>query len=151
MTFLFAYSASVQLDDPDWYLWFPLYASACIVNLVNGYFFSKTMGIFAKLTLSLGNFLFIKVVLEDHLKGVAGFWSGDMRKKLVREKIGSGLVVTSMFLQLEASSLLSKDPLERKEMEIPRFAVWGMAMLVVVTYGISAAFFLLPRGEVKFQ
>ncbi|KAK7847275.1 hypothetical protein CFP56_006752 [Quercus suber] len=28
---LFAYSASSQLNDHDWYFWFPLYACACVV------------------------------------------------------------------------------------------------------------------------
>ncbi|KAA8547296.1 hypothetical protein F0562_003840 [Nyssa sinensis] len=35
MASLFAFSASVQFNDSDWYFWFPLYATASVVNLVN--------------------------------------------------------------------------------------------------------------------
>ncbi|KAL8546227.1 hypothetical protein ACS0TY_006078 [Phlomoides rotata] len=94
MASLFALSASFQFNDPDWYLWIPLYSTACVANLVNG---AKGMGKFA---LWLGLLLFIKVAVEDLINGAAaaGFWSLDMRERVVREKFGSGLVVTSMFL-----------------------------------------------------
>lgn len=69
------------------------------VLVFNGNCFSKTIRIFAKLALSLGVFLFIKVVSEDILRGVAGFWSGNMRN-LFKRKLEAELVVTSMFLQI---------------------------------------------------
>lgn len=56
----------------------------------------------AKLALFLGIFLFIKVVFEDLRDGVSGIWSVDMRERVVREKIGSGLVIGSMILQLNS-------------------------------------------------
>ncbi|KAK6924293.1 TMEM220 protein [Dillenia turbinata] len=107
MALIFAYSTSVQFNDSDWYFWIPLYASACVVHLMNMHYkfdYKPTKPI-AKLALCLGIFLFIKVVLEDFVNGIAGFWSLDLRERVVREKIGSGLVVISMLLHLEALSI----------------------------------------------
>lgn len=59
-----------------------------------------------KLTLGIGIFLLSKVILEDKF----GIWSLDMRHRLVREKIGSVLVISSLILQL----LLKKDPYTKK-------------------------------------
>lgn len=89
----------------DWYFWFPLYTCSSIVNFVNGLPGRKSPNIIkplAKFSLWIGLFLFIKVVFEDLLrnKQVSGFWSVDMRERVVREKIGSGLVIGSMALQL---------------------------------------------------
>uniref|UniRef100_A0A5B7BS30 Transmembrane protein n=1 Tax=Davidia involucrata TaxID=16924 RepID=A0A5B7BS30_DAVIN len=114
MASLFAFSASVQFNDPDWYFWFPLYATACVVNLVNGVSIYKIIRPIAKLALWLGVLLFIKVVIEDFVDGIAGFWSSDMRERVVREKFGSGLVVISMFLQLEALSTPNHPTKEKK-------------------------------------
>ncbi|XP_070670576.1 uncharacterized protein [Malus domestica] len=72
MASLFAYSASVQLNDPDWYFWFPLYFGACFVNLVIWAVSSKAIKQVAEAALWLGIFLFIKVTAESaSLKGMA--------------------------------------------------------------------------------
>lgn len=64
-----------------------------------------------KVTLALGIFLLSKVILEDYsLDDKFGIWSLDMRHRLVREKIGSVLVISSLILQL----LLKKDPYTKK-------------------------------------
>ncbi|KAI4319752.1 hypothetical protein MLD38_033314 [Melastoma candidum] len=39
----------------------------------------------------LGLFLFVRVVAEDYRHRIAGFWSVDLRERVVRDKIGSGL------------------------------------------------------------
>uniref|UniRef100_A0A1D1YV08 Transmembrane protein 220 n=1 Tax=Anthurium amnicola TaxID=1678845 RepID=A0A1D1YV08_9ARAE len=103
MGFLFAYSASVQLDDPDWYLWLPLYASASAINFLHIWLASRSMEMTASLTLLLGMVLFLKVSVEDYAHGLAGFWSMDMSERVVREKLGSGLVAASMLIHLKAS------------------------------------------------
>lgn len=51
-----------------------------------------------------GVLLLVKVVAEDYADGVSGLLSLDMRERVVREKLGSGLVVLSMTLQLKISS-----------------------------------------------
>ncbi|KAG6421008.1 hypothetical protein SASPL_117555 [Salvia splendens] len=83
----------------DWYFWIPLYASACFVNLLK---FCKPnsprIRKLAKLGLCLGVFLFIKVGAEDLINGKCGIWCMNMRERVVRERLGSGLVVCSMFL-----------------------------------------------------
>ncbi|KAJ8485820.1 hypothetical protein OPV22_018305 [Ensete ventricosum] len=103
MSLLFAYSASVQLDDPDWYFWFPLYAFAFGINLLHCGFTSNSLSRSAMLVLCAGILLLAKVIVEGYVKGVAGLWSLNMRERVVREKLGSGLVVVSMLLQLKAS------------------------------------------------
>ncbi|RRT78877.1 hypothetical protein BHE74_00020387 [Ensete ventricosum] len=55
------------------------------------------------LVLCAGILLLAKVIVEGYVKGVAGLWSLNMRERVVREKLGSGLVVVSMLLQLKAS------------------------------------------------
>lgn len=161
MASLFAYSASVQLNDPgtysksqgpfftsssssmtvsqlsfhklclfcwffaDWYFWLPLYACGCVVNMVNwAICFRTTIRHIARLSLLLGIFLFTKVVTEDFVNGIAGFWSLDLSERVVRERTGSGLVVISLILQLEASSV-PEDPLPRKKKEFPKFVEYG--------------------------
>jgi hypothetical protein len=106
MAFLFAYSASVQLNDPDWYFWFPLYTLACVVNLINYRRRIKLM--MMRTALSLGVFLLVKVIAEDVITEKVGVLSLDLTHRVVREKIGSGLVIASMVLQLQASSSSSK-------------------------------------------
>ncbi|CAH2061331.1 unnamed protein product [Thlaspi arvense] len=111
MAFLFAYSASVQLNDPDWYFWFPLYTLAFAVNLINSKRVSKSRRIkqITRTTLSLGLFLLVKVVAEDVLTEKVGVLSLDLTHRVVREKIGSALVIASMVLQLRASSSKPKE------------------------------------------
>ncbi|XP_077217585.1 transmembrane family 220 helix protein [Tasmannia lanceolata] len=144
MVSLFAYSATVQLNDPDWYLWFPLYSIGSAVNLLNISFPSKTSNQMAKLAFGVGILLFLKVVIEGYMYGLAGIWSLDMGERVVREKTGSGLVVASMFLQLKASAI-TKDPNRRKRDEIGRYLECGMALLLVVSFGLSLAFFVLVK------
>lgn len=74
----------------------------------------------AKFALWLGIVLFVKVVIEDFVKGVAGFCSLDLTERVVREKIGSGLVVISMILHLKSSSLQT-DPKDRKKKQFIDF------------------------------
>ncbi|XP_065873611.1 uncharacterized protein [Euphorbia lathyris] len=149
MAMVFAYSASVQLNDPDWYLWFPLYACACAVNLVNWAITSETIiRQFAKLTLWVGVFLFIKVVIEGLGSGTAGLWCLDLSKRVVREKTGSGLVIISMFLHLNDPQNSRK----RKKNKFPReYVEYGMAMLVFFTFGLPFVFFVVGNGEIKFD
>ncbi|XP_047319115.1 uncharacterized protein LOC124922430 [Impatiens glandulifera] len=146
MSALFAFSASVQLDDPDWYFWLPLYATASVINLVNAVFTSSMMMISmrqsVKITLWLGLFLLTKVLVEDYLKGIAGFWSFDMRERVVREKFGSGLVIFSMVFCLQAFSSSSSS--------ISCYPTKGMACLVGVSYGMSFVFYGFQRKEMKF-
>lgn len=54
--------------------------------------------------LGLGLFLFVKVVAEDVITEKVGVLSLDLTHRVVREKIGSALVIASMVLQLQASS-----------------------------------------------
>lgn len=138
MAFLFALSASFQFDDPDWYFWFPLYALACLVNMVNR--FTKI----AKITLLMGTILFLKVVIEDVCfhQGISGIWSFDMRERVVREKIGSGLVILSMSLLLQKGNPNSTTPSNHVEL--------GQSILVAIGYGLSFAFFLFSKPEMKF-
>nr|DAD21777.1 TPA_asm: hypothetical protein HUJ06_023240 [Nelumbo nucifera] len=147
---LFAYSASVQLDDPDWYLWLPLYACASVVNLVRATFKSKTISRrIAKFAFCLGVSLLLKVVMEAYLHGLAGFWSLDLRKRVVREKMGSFFVVISMFLQLEALSIQKKDPLPADKMVVPTHVDFGMAILVAVSCVLSFVFFVFVKEDME--
>ncbi|KAJ4965345.1 hypothetical protein NE237_017194 [Protea cynaroides] len=147
MAFLFAYSASVQFNDQDWYFWIPLYGCAFVVNLINYDSTSKKIRKIAKITFWLGVFLFCKVVTEDYyLRGLAGFWSFDLGERVLREKIGSGLVVTSMLLQLEASSASDEnDDVDLKELDVPIYVEYGMAALVGVSYGFCVVFFVFVK------
>ncbi|KAL1563247.1 hypothetical protein AAHA92_05734 [Salvia divinorum] len=76
MASLFGLSTCFQFNDPDWYFWIPLYASACFVNLLK---FSKPNSSrirkLAKFGLCLGVFLFIKVGAEDLIHGISGIWN----------------------------------------------------------------------------
>ena len=109
----------------DWYFWFPLYACACVVNMVNWAISSTTTIMHvARVSLLLGLFLFIKVVMEDFVNEIAGFWSLNLSERVVREKIGSGLVVISLILQLEAS-LVPEDPMRKKKRDSTKFFDYG--------------------------
>ncbi|AEC07485.1 putative TMEM220 protein [Arabidopsis thaliana] len=135
MAFLFAYSASVQLNDPDWYFWFPLYTLACVVNLINYRRRIKLM--MMRTALSLGVFLLVKVIAEDVITEKVGVLSLDLTHRVVREKIGSGLVIASMVLQLQASSSSSKT------------IDFGMVATVIFGYGLPFWFFTIEKGEIK--
>ncbi|MCD7448849.1 hypothetical protein HAX54_046942 [Datura stramonium] len=141
MAFLFALSASFQFNDPDWYFWFPLYALACLVNMVN----VGLTKIIAKIALCMGTILFLKVVIEDARfhQGISGIWSFDMRERVVREKIGSGLVIFSMSLLL----LQKGNP---NNTTLSNHVEFGQSILVAIGYGLSLSFFLFSKPEMKF-
>ncbi|KAI3919863.1 hypothetical protein MKW98_001119 [Papaver atlanticum] len=151
MAFLFAYSASVQLNDPDWYFWLPLYTFASAINLINfgRYKQSQEIQNIARLDLLLGIFLFMKVVIEDYVYELAGFSSMDFGQRVVREKTGSGLVVISMLLQLLSSSDQSTKGNTKKIKVVPRYVNYGMALLVILSYSIPLVFFVFLKGEIE--
>ncbi|XP_042063409.1 uncharacterized protein LOC121807257 isoform X2 [Salvia splendens] len=132
MASLFGLSTCFQFNDPDWYFWIPLYASACFVNLLK---FCKPnsprIRKLAKLGLCLGVFLFIKVGAEDLINGKCGIWCMNMRERVVRERLGSGLVVCSMFLVKDNSR-------------------YGLPILVGVAYGISFIFFAFQHHQMRY-
>ncbi|KAK6152673.1 hypothetical protein DH2020_012312 [Rehmannia glutinosa] len=142
MATLFALSTCFQFDDSDWYFWIPLYATACIVNLVNWSKPNSRMRKLAKFAFWLGLFLFIKVSIEDFVKGTDGFWSTDMKERIVREKFGSGLVIISMFLFLQNSSNSNSHPTQVTK--------YGMPILVGIAYGLSFVFFAFQHDEMKY-
>lgn len=92
----------------DWYFWFPLYTLACVVNLINCKRriskWRRIKQMMMRTALGLGLFLFVKVVAEDVITEKVGVLSLDLTHRVVREKIGSALVIASMVLQLQASS-----------------------------------------------
>eukprot|EP00250_Pteridium_aquilinum_P005413 c15504_g1_i2 orf=265-705(-) len=98
MAGLFAYSASVQLDDIDWYFWLPFYSSASLISLTHGVANAR-YPLWALLNFFFGLLLFIKVVLEAAAMGA--ILSLDMNERVVREKLGSLLVILAMVLQLQ--------------------------------------------------
>ncbi|XP_010910708.1 uncharacterized protein [Elaeis guineensis] len=149
MGLLFAYSATVQLNDPDWYFWFPLYALASGVNLLRARFTTRILDQVALLDLWVGVVLLLKVVVEAHLYGLAGFWSLDMRERAVREKLGCGLVAISMFLHIKASQA-SKETRKGKKEQAAGFVESGMAILVAVSFGVSVYFYVFVRQHTKF-
>ncbi|WCJ30971.1 hypothetical protein M5689_012491 [Euphorbia peplus] len=151
MATIFAYSASVQLNDPDWYLWFPLYACACVVNLVNWAISSQTIiRQVAKITLLVGIFMFFKVVIEDFIGGIAGFWCLDLSERVVREKVGSGLVMFSMLLHLKAADLENSMKMKKTKLT-SAFDDYGMTILVAFSLGLPFVFFVVKNGEMKFD
>lgn len=85
---------------------------------------SKAIKHVAEGALWLGIFLFIRVIAESTLvDGVSGFWSLDLSERVIREKIGSGLVIISMILQLTASSL--EAPPHKQQSKFPRYVEYG--------------------------
>ncbi|KAJ6378695.1 hypothetical protein OIU78_028840 [Salix suchowensis] len=128
MAALFGYSASVQLNDPDWYFWLPLYACACAVNLVNWAITKTTVRQIAKVTLWFATLMFLKVVIEDFVNGTAGFWSLDL-----------------------TSSEPKHSKMPRNRREFPRSVEYGMAILVIFSFGIPFVFFVIQDGEMKFD
>ncbi|KAB1669120.1 hypothetical protein ERO13_D04G023600v2 [Gossypium hirsutum] len=159
MAIMFGFSSSVQLNDPDWYFWFPLYACACIVNLLNWRISAKGyIKHVAKVALCLGVLLFIKVVVEGYVRKIAGFWSLDLAERVVREKTGSLLVIFSMVLHLVCLSE-AVDLKQRKTRKIVGRGVvayafefncyTGMAGLVAFSYGLPFVFFVIQKGELS--
>ena len=68
--------------------------------------------------------MYVKVVLEDLVYGIAGFWSLDLSERVVREKIGSILVVMSTILQMEASKV-QNDPSKKRKKEFSSMVAYG--------------------------
>ncbi|KAJ3697603.1 hypothetical protein LUZ61_001308 [Rhynchospora tenuis] len=156
MSLLFFYSALVQFNDPDWYFWLPLYSSAFLVNLLNMRipWKSKALTLVAQLTLVGGNLLFVKVVIEALVSsGFSAFWSMDMRERVVREKVGSGLVVLSMLLHLKTSATTSTNQAKfSKRNQVLALPEAGMALLAVLSYGLSIYVFgFINKEEMKFS
>lgn len=82
------------------------------------------------MTLLLGTFLFLKVVIEDFVYGLAGFLSLDLSERVVREKTGSGLVVISMLLHLGASSgSYPRNQTLRRKQKIPPYVEYGKPLI----------------------
>ncbi|CAK9320332.1 unnamed protein product [Citrullus colocynthis] len=153
MGILFAYSTALQFNDPDWFLWVPLYGCACAVNLLKWDVFLEAMNQVGKATMGLGICMWMKVVAEDYMNGIAGFLSLDLSERVVREKTGSGLVVCSMILHLIAASSSSSPKIHRtskSKREFPRYLTYGMAWLVAFSYGLPIFFFLVQKGKMKF-
>lgn len=100
----------------------------------------KTIRQIAKVTLWLGIFLFFKVVIEDFVSGTAGLWSLDLSERVVREKTGSGLVVSTMILHLEASSE-PKHPLPRREHEFSRYVEYGNPFCLFLLFHLPKVIF----------
>ncbi|CAA7393827.1 unnamed protein product [Spirodela intermedia] len=144
MAALFAYSASVQLDDPDWYLWLPLYAVASAVNLLQIGTTVKSVQSVARLTLLIGGALFLKVAVEGYAHGTAGVWSLDMRERVVREKLGSALVTVSMLLHLEPLP-----PISEEKPTARRCVDYGMASAVAVSLGLCIRFFMVDKRDMR--
>ncbi|XP_039012468.1 uncharacterized protein LOC120141742 isoform X1 [Hibiscus syriacus] len=150
MAIMFGLSSSVQLNDPDWYFWFPLYSCACIVNLLNWRISPKgSIKHIAKVALCLGVVLFLKVVVEDFVSMIAGFWSLDLTQRVVREKTGSLLVIISMILHLLSLSE-PNDHKPGKKREDGKAVAYGMASLVGFSYGLPFVFFVIQKGEMQF-
>ncbi|CAM6097731.1 unnamed protein product [Calypogeia fissa] len=109
LSVLFAYSASVQLNDHDWYIWLPFYTLACLVCLAHAFQFSAASRLSAFVGLVGGSLLFIKVVLEGCFRDEVFSWTDlvslDMEQTLVREKLGSLIVCLALWLELEVSKL----------------------------------------------
>lgn len=74
--------------------------------------------------------MFIKVVIEDFVSGIAGLCSLDLTERVVREKIGSGFVVISMILRLEAASVNK----QRKNKKISSFIDVGEILKLVLFF-----------------
>ncbi|CAF2049639.1 unnamed protein product [Brassica napus] len=126
----------------NWYFWFPLYALASAVNLINSRRIcnkSRRIRQMTRTALSLGLFLLVKVITEDVITERVGIFSLDLTHRVVREKIGSGLVIASMVLQLQASCS------KRKEKSVD----FGMAATVIFGYGLPFWFFTIQNGEIK--
>lgn len=74
--------------------------------------------------------MFIKVVIEGFVSGIAGLCSLDLTERVVREKIGSGFVVISMILRLEAASVNK----QRKNKKISSFIDVGEILKLVLFF-----------------
>ncbi|KAJ8546103.1 hypothetical protein K7X08_018686 [Anisodus acutangulus] len=80
----------------------------------------------------MGTILFLKVVIEDvrFHQGISGIWSFDMRERVVREKIGSGLVILSMSLLLQKGN--------PNNTTLSNHVEFGQSILVAIGYGLSS-------------
>ncbi|KAL3695633.1 hypothetical protein R1sor_009709 [Riccia sorocarpa] len=138
---VFAYSASVQLNDIDWYFWLPLYSLACFVCLATTTARFAALGrILSDTGLFCSSILFLKVVLEGcHQEGVISwkkFISLDMNQRLVREKLGSLLVCVSM-----CSCRGARKNQQEQAVRSGAFFQSGRRLLAVITICLSVAYF----------
>ncbi|KAL2642225.1 hypothetical protein R1flu_009812 [Riccia fluitans] len=141
-----AYSASVQLNDIDWYFWLPLYSLACFVCLANAMArFNAVSRILSHVGIICGSVLLVKVVLQgcyqDRIFRWKNFMSVDMNQKLVREKFGSLLVCVSMWS--------CGDTRENKEQKAGRLRISsrsGRRLLAVITTFVCVVY-VLGREE----
>lgn len=85
----------------------------------------------------MGTILFLKVVIEDVVfhQGISGIWSFDMGERVVREKIGSGLVILSMSLLLRKGN-----PNNTTFSNHVEFGNFSTPPLVWFSYGYSMLF-----------
>lgn len=103
--------------------------------------------------LCAGILLLVKVIVEGYVEGVAGLWSLNMRERIVREKLGSGLVVMSMLLHLKASHA-SKEAKKGRGEQAARSAESGkLAFLFFIPRQESAMTFdyLQSKSMLKFS
>lgn len=97
---------------------------------------SKAIKQVAEAALWLGIFLFIKVTAESaSLKGASGFLSLDLSERVIREKVGSGLVIISMFLQLAASKSSPAKALPQQSY-YPTYVKYGKDPFICLFYCI---------------
>lgn len=105
------------------------------MNLLKWDVFLEAMNQVGKATMGLGICMWMKVVAEDYMNGIAGFLSLDLSERVVREKTGSGLVVCSMILHLIAASSSSSLKIHRtskSKREFPRYLTYGKAYKLIL-------------------
>lgn len=63
--------------------------------------------------------------MEDIRNNISGLLSMDLSERVIREKIGSGLVVISMILQLIASESTQVSSKGQRSNKFPRYIEYG--------------------------
>ena len=115
------------------------------MNLLKWNVSLEAMNNVAKAAMGVGICLWVKVVAEDYMNGIAGFLSLDLSERVVREKTGSGLVVCSMILHLIAASSsspkLRRTSKSKSKRVFPRHLTYGKA--------ISSFFSLWLQMEIR--
>ncbi|KAJ7544924.1 hypothetical protein O6H91_09G099200 [Diphasiastrum complanatum] len=138
---LFAYSSLVQLNDPDWYFWFPFYSLACTVNLVHVVQASALSRGAAIIGILSAIALLLKVIVEGCLDNGKFLWaelfSLDLEKRLAREKMGSVFVLLSMWLEAKSSGMPSQEDSKAR-----RDIMFGHTLLVFGSICLCAAYFI---------
>ncbi|KAL9229431.1 hypothetical protein vseg_004897 [Gypsophila vaccaria] len=150
MSTLFVIFASVQFNDPGWYVWIPLYAGAAYVNQMNVVglvSYKRTLNV-GNIVLFHGQFLLSQVILEG---GLVRMLSMDLSDRVVRQMFGGVLVSICMIFQISASGSFDRDPEKQVRMEVAPATKHGMAMLVCIGYGLSAVFLLSESDFVQLN